>query len=117
MRKIFILGIIVSGLVTISSIASAWQNICPSNDIYYCDSVGKDAYNSNVTGILRGIRVGKIIGVSWRPKGSLIGISEAIPSAGIPESIRKSPRNAYYYIINDGDGKSFLRECVEIDGR
>ena len=95
-----------------------WQNICPKDDVSYCKNVGKNAHN-NFTNppLLRGIKLGKIIGVSWRSKGSVIGISEAIPSAGIPESVRKSPRNAYYYIINDGSGKPFLRQCREIDAK
>ena len=57
---------------------------------------------------MRGIKLGKITGVTWRPKGSVIGVSPAIPSAGIPESVRKSPRDAYYYIIDDGSGKPFV---------
>lgn len=95
-----------------------WQNICPKGDVPYCKSIGKDAHNNSTNPpMLRGIKLGKITGVSWRPKGSVIGISEAIPSAGIPESIRKSPRNAYYYIIDDGGGKPFLRQCREIDAK
>jgi len=106
--KRFIIGVVVLGLLTFGSVASAWQNVCPSNGFYYCDSIGKVPYNSNVTGMLRGIRVGeKIVGVAWRPKGSFIG------SAGI------APRNQFYYIIDGGEytGTTFLRECVEIDGK
>ena len=96
----------------------SWQNICPKDDVPYCKNVGKNAHNNSTNPpMLRGIKLGKIIGVSWRPKGSVIGISEAIPSAGIPESVRKSPRNAYYYIIDDGSGKPFLRQCREIDAK
>jgi hypothetical protein len=93
-----------------------WQNICPKDNVSYCKNIGKNAHNNSTNlPVLRGIKLGKIIGVSWRPKGSVIGISEAIPSAGIPESVRKSSRNAYYYIINDGSGKLFLRQCREIE--
>jgi hypothetical protein len=65
---------------------------------------------------MRSIRLGVILGVAWRPKGSVIGIAPAVPEAGIPEAIRLSPRNAYYYIIDDGAGpeKAFLRQCREI---
>lgn len=95
-----------------------WQNICPKGDVSYCKNVGKTAHNNSTNPpLLRGIKLGKIIGVCWRPKGSVIGISEAIPSAGIPESVRTSPRDAYYYIIDDGSGKPFLRQCREIDAK
>jgi len=66
---------------------------------------------------LKNVVLGKIIGVAWRPKGSVIGVSIAIPEAGIPEEIRTSPRDAYYYIIDDGGGKPFLRQCREINIR
>ena len=106
-----------------------WQNICPKNTVSYCKNIGKNAHNNSTNPpVLRGIKLGKIIGVSWRPKGSVIGISEAIPEAipevGIPEEIRTSPRDAYYYIIDDGmiDAKGkekqpFLRQCREIDAK
>ena len=95
-----------------------WTNICPKPEVPYCKSVGKNAYNNSMNPpLLRGIKVGKIVGVTWRPKGSIIGVSPAIPAAGIPESVRKSPRNAYYYIIDDGSGKPFVRQCREIDAK
>lgn len=95
-----------------------WENICPKDDVTYCKDVGKNAHNNSTNPpLLRGIKLGKIMGVCWRPKGSVISISEAIPSAGIPESVRTSPRDAYYYIIDDGSGKPFLRQCSEIDAK
>ena len=95
-----------------------WANICPKQDVTYCKGVGKNAHNNSTNPpLLRGIKLGKITGVTWRPKGSVIGVSPAIPSAGIPESVRKSPRDAYYYIIDDGSGKPFLRQCREIDAK
>lgn len=95
-----------------------WTNICPKPDVSYCKGVSKIAHNNSTNPpLLRGIKLGKITGVTWRPKGSVIGISAAIPSAGIPESIRKSPRDAYYYIINDASNKPFVRQCREIDAK
>ena len=95
-----------------------WKNICPDPSVFYCKGVGKNAHNNSTNHpALRGIKLGKIIGVSWRPKGSVIGVSPAIPSAGIPESVRTSPRDAYYYIIDDSSGKPFLRQCREIDAK
>ncbi len=101
-----------------NAIQPSWTNICPKPDVSYCKGIGKNATNNSTNPpLMRGIKLGKITGVTWRPKGSIIGISPAIPAAGIPESIRKSPRNAYYYIINDGTGKLFVRQCREIDAK
>lgn len=104
--------------IVLYAVQPNWQTVCPDNDISYCKNIGKNAHNNSTNPpVLRGIKLGQIKGVSWRPKGSVIGISEAIPSAGIPESIRNSPRDAYYYIIDDGSGKPFLRQCREIDAQ
>ena len=95
-----------------------WTNICPDPQVQHCKNVGRIAQNNDTNPpALRGIKLGKIIGVAWRPKGSLIGYSEAIPDAGIPASTRTSPRDAYYYIIDDGWGEPFLRQCREIDAK
>jgi hypothetical protein len=116
MKKLLLTLLIIS--FPVFAVASEWQSICPDPEVMYCKDVGKYAHN-NATNppILRGIKLGKIVGVSWRPKGSVIGVSEAIPAAGIPESVRTSPRDAYYYIIDDGGGKPFLRQCREIDAK
>ncbi len=118
MKRILFVLILMVFLCPLVSVA-AWTNICNSGDkTSYCDNVGLNAYNNSTNPpALRGIKLGTIIGVSWRPKGSVIGISEAIPAAGIPEQKRLSPRNAFYYIIDDGGGKPFLRQCREIDAK
>lgn len=55
-----------------------WVNHCKNNDCFgYCDDVGKKAVNYPR---IFDNELGTIIGVCWRPKGTLIGISEAIPS-------------------------------------
>lgn len=97
-----------------------YNNVCGRDNICdsYCKNVGKNAYNFNFPS---DILLGKIIGVTWKQKGSLIAIEDAIPSARIPENIRISPRNSYYYII-DGSikggvgskGYIFIRQCREI---
>lgn len=95
-----------------------FTNVCPKPDVPYCDGVGKNAYNNSTNPpALQGIKLGKIVGVTWRPKGSVIGISEAIPAAGIEEEVRTSPRDAYYYMIDDGGEKLFVRQCREIDAK
>jgi len=97
----FVLGFITE--------AFAWQNVCPDKACEeYCANVGKDAYNAHGTRLMKNVKLGKVIGVCWRPKGSLIS-----------KDGRVSPRNAFYYIIDDGWGpeKAFLRQCREIKAR
>jgi hypothetical protein len=96
---------------------SEWTNICPDPSNYYCKNVGKTAYDAEWPKRFGDVRLGKIIGVAWRPKGTVIGISKAIPKARIPQEIRLSPRDAYYYIIDDGWGEPFLRQCREVNAR
>jgi hypothetical protein len=103
-------------LLPFTVVAAGWQDICGSQMNDYCKDVGKNAYNAQGTAFLKKVDLGKITGVAWRPKGSVIGVSPTIPSAGIPEKVRTSPRNAFYYIIDDG-GKPFLRQCREINAR
>ena len=86
-----------------------WQNICPRADVPYCKEVGKSAHNNYTNPpVLRGVKIGEIVGVAWRPKGSVISPQGA--------DIRTTPRDAYYYIINDGWGQ-VLRQCREIDAK
>lgn len=106
MNTKIILFVVMSFFLSLHANAFNWKTICPTREVYYCQDVEKYAYNNSTNPpLLRGIKLGKIIGVAWRPKGSLIGNS------------RLSPRNAYYYIIDDGSGKPFLRQCREIDAK
>lgn len=112
--------VVIAAIWSLASFAAQpdWTNICPKPDVPYCDEVGKVAYNgAGMPQALRGIKLGEIVGVTWRPEGSIIGVSEAIPSAGIPQEIRTSQRSAYYYIIDDGSGRPFVRQCREIDAK
>src|SRR4051812_40676756 len=95
-----------------------YRDVCPGGSAQYCGYIGKRAVNNTtMPRVLRDIDVGVIRGVAWRPKGSVIGVSEALPKAGIKKEVRLSPRDAFYYIIDDEDGHVFVRECAEIDGR
>ena len=116
-RLITLMALLLLPLMFVAAEAK-WNKSWPDTRVSYRKAIGKKAYNNSTNPpVLRGIKLGKIVGVSWRPKGSMIGVSEAIPAAGIPESIRKSPRDAYYYIIDDGSEKPFLRQCREIDAK
>ncbi len=72
-----------------------WHNVCPQPDVSYCKNIGQDAYNASGAEFVKNIRLGKITGVSWRPKGSMIGYSEPLPDAGIPGRTHTSPRDSY----------------------
>lgn len=131
---IVILGLLftASSTLTLSSLYSAqqpamdWKNVCDGPDstsVSYCRNVGKDAYNATGAAVLRDVKLGGIIGVCWRPASSIIGYSPPIPAANIPAEYRRSPRDAYYYIIDDGTKddagkpKPFLRQCREIEAK
>ena len=107
--RITLLGIAL--VATTSSVsAQTWNNICQVQDVPYCADVGKDAHNnSSNPPAVQGIHLGQIVGVAWRPEGSII----SPPGA----TVRTSPRDAYYYIIDDGGGAAFLRQAREIDPR
>ena len=110
-----------------------WYDVCAdptlrANVFTYCDDVGKTGWESQYLHS----KIGEILGVAWRPKGSLINTPEYYDSLIGKEAIerlpalatpyRTSPRNAYYYIINTkGDEERgappFLRMCREIDAR
>jgi hypothetical protein len=84
----------------------SWDNLCPDPGIYYCKNVDKSAYPGYGSPAgLKGIRLGKIIGVTWKSKGRIIGQG------------RRSPRNAYYYIIERGGEDHFLKQCREVEAK
>lgn len=124
--KVFSCLAIVVFLSTIALAAdtSPWTDVCPNSDIPYCKNGGKTAYNAFGPKVLRDVKLGKIIGVAWRSKGSVIGYSKPIPEAGLPGETCLSPRDAYYYIIDDvmvdAQGRKkppFLSQCREINAK
>ena len=89
---------------------SPWESVCPDGSVAYCENVGRNAHNRNGPPELKELKLGKIIGVAWRAKGSLI--TTTCPT-------ETSPRDAYYYIIDDGIAETVpvLRQCEEVDAR
>ncbi|MBE9503166.1 MAG: hypothetical protein IME96_03220 [Proteobacteria bacterium] len=114
--KALITLLILTLIPLISTAAeNRWTNECPGVSERYCPNVGKTGNNSfNNPPILRGKKLGKIKGVTWRPKGSTIAYVEGVSDAGIPEKKIKAQKDAIYYIIEDGTGKVFLRKCVDV---
>lgn len=90
---------------------SPWQDVCSAGDdaFGYCGDVGKEALNC--CGGLKGYSVGWVVGVSWRPVGTLISRPDA--------DVRTASRAAFYFIILDVSGGDyvFLREAREISPR
>lgn len=91
----------------------AWVNACEdpqwqSTASQYCKCVGRQVWHDS-EGIRRLMQagrsippVGSVIGVAWRPKGSLIS-----------KDGRTTPRNAFYYIVDDGRPDPFLKNPRE----
>ncbi len=77
-----------------------WEDECPHKKDwgrvikYYCHCVGRTVMDRHTK-----VEIGKIVGVAWRPKGALIGNS----------SSRVSPRDSFYYIVDDGKSNPFLK--------
>jgi hypothetical protein len=98
-----------------SSHALDFKNICPNEpDNAFCRNIGKQVYNKFGHESLREKPFGRIIGVTWIKTGQVIGYSPPMPEAGLGEDIRRSPVDAYYYIIKDDGGYVFVRQCSEI---
>jgi len=118
MRFFIALTLVVITALSGHAAQQEWTDECPNVSEIYCPNVGKAAHNSfNNPPILRGIKLGAIVGVSFRPKGSAVAYVAGIPEAGIPERAITAIADDLYYIIDDGRGKLFLRKCRDVDAR
>lgn len=91
-----------------------FETVCVANNTKFneelCGHVGKRAYSLSRMSSLNDRDFGKIVGVAWRTKGTQIS------AAG--QKKRVSPKNGYYYIIQqDGSDYSFLRLVEETEPR
>ncbi len=86
-------------------------NVCPKPDVGYCKNIGKKAYlessmigdgNEKFSGALT-IKYGKIYGVIWRSKGSIIEVYPGDIKWDRDPRIFRAPKAEYYYIIKDHD--------------
>jgi hypothetical protein len=92
-----------------------FESVCDKTNNKYtdlCDNVGKRAISQYSIINITDKDYGKIIGVAWRTKGSVI-------SSPNQKKKRISEKNAYYYIIgSDKKGEpQFLRAVSETDTR
>ena len=115
MRRLFyLLFLVIVGLSICEAVyagdnSSQWSNICPDSKAEsYCNNVGKDAYEKDekIPGS-RSMRLGNIIGVTWKEKDTVVGI--------YGNKTKNAPQDAYYYIISDYFGDVFLQKCDEVD--
>lgn len=122
MNKLAILFLISFYSLSVSS--AEWKSNCPDAPDG-CQNVGKTAYNNahwlkpgKIRDNIESVLLGNITGVIWRPTGSLVGYSPAIPSHNIPENIRVSDSDSWYYIIDDGtDQGAFISKMRDIKAK
>lgn len=118
--KLFLISFALLTL-SVTAQSATWESNCPDAP-GGCEDVGKIAFNNahwlkpgKMRDNMESIVLGKITGVIWRPKGSLIGMSEAIPASNIKASARTAPEDAWYYIIKSDDAEqSFIVKLRDI---
>jgi hypothetical protein len=94
----------------------ACKSQCPNTTAAeYCANTGKIAYNSQGPAVMRSVELGKILGVVWRSMGASVNH----PGGQYNTPHRTSSRDAFYYIIDDGEGSecAFLRQAREISAK
>mgnify|MGYP006422474767 CR=1 FL=1 len=78
--------------------ASPWRDVCSSSAVRFCRFKGFTAFDP-----VAEERLGGILGVAWRSKGSLI----------TADSEQTAPENAYYYIILPATGRVELSKTAQ----
>ncbi len=111
---VVLIAVAVGGYFVVTNKTIAFKSVCdaanPKFNGEYCAHVGKRAYTLKNMSAVNEKDFGKIIGVAWRSKGSTV----SAPG----QQKRTSPRNSYYYIIQqDGGDYVFLRLVSETDPR
>jgi len=77
-----------------------------------CNNIGKYAWTQQSVLQINELNYGKILGVAWRKKGSIISSSKQ-------KNKRRSESNSYYYIVGDNKNadSQFLRIVSQVDPR
>ena len=89
---------------------SPFADVCPKDAswVHYCGDVGRHAFI--FVHQPRDVDLGWIVGVAWRPEGSVVSRPE--------QPVRLFPGSAFYYIIaQPPDGYIFVRQAREITPR
>lgn len=105
----------VLGYFMLNMDQQTFQSVCQKDNKRYtdlCTNVGKFAYSKQSVININEKNYGKILGVAWRKKGSII-------SSPNQTAKRYSENNAYYYIVGDSKNAAsqFLRAVNETDPR
>lgn len=74
-------------------------NVCPKPDVSYCRNIGREAYIKD-TLVGGTFDYGKIKGVVWRSKNSIVRIYGGSIELGIEPDIYRASSAGYYYIVN-----------------
>jgi len=78
------------------------MNMCPASNVSHCHYVGRDGIEKQPLLSMEPYNYGKIRGVVWRSKNSIIKINGGNLSLGIePEIVRASNAGYYYLFTND----------------
>jgi len=90
------------------------MNVCPNSDIRYCRNVGKYGYeNERVFQSSEPYSFGKIQGVVWRPKNSIIKIYGGHIKYGIEPKISRTSVAGYRYLFFNKRGR--VENVVPVD--
>lgn len=74
-------------------------NVCPKPDVNYCKNMGREAYANDLL-VGGNFTYGKIKGVIWRSKNSIVRIYGGSLDLGIEPEIYRASSAAYYYIVS-----------------
>lgn len=88
-------------------------NICPKPDVRECQNIGRLGYEID-TMFKKEYDYGKIIGVVWRSKGSIVHIYGGSLDIGIDPKIVRAEIAQYYYVLENDKGYLELRTVKKI---
>ena len=88
-------------------------NICPKPNVSFCKNIGKLGYEKDSL-FNAEYDYGKIIGVVWRSKGSIIHIYGGSVDLGIEPKIMRANSGKYYYVLEKDKGSIEIRAAKNI---
>lgn len=85
-------------------------NVCPKPNVSFCNNIGKQGYEKD-SWFNTEYDYGKIVGVVWRSKGSIIHIYGGSVDLGIEPKIVRAGSGKYYYVLEDDKGYLEIRSA------
>ncbi|MDQ7050691.1 MAG: hypothetical protein Q9M92_14600 [Enterobacterales bacterium] len=94
------------------------MNLCPKSDLNYCHNIGRQGVVKNQSSMHRmlGMEVhnyGKIRGVIWRSKNSIVKITGGRVDFSQEPKIIRADTGGYYYLFSDKQGR--VNEVIHVD--